>query len=116
MLDNIKLILNLKDDTYDSLIELYIKKYTNLVLAYCNIETLNSTLENIIEDKVIVKLKETISSSSDVIGNNKISSVSRGGYSVTFNVATAKTTDELMEIKLSQKDKNILNNFRKVKW
>ncbi|MBZ0626458.1 phage head-tail connector protein [Clostridioides difficile] len=116
MLDNIKLILNLKDDTYDNLIELYIKKYTTLVLAYCNIETLNSALENIIEDKVIVKLKETILSSSDTSENNKISSISRGGYSVTFNVATAKTTDELMEIKLSQKDKNILNNFRKVRW
>ncbi|AAX53468.1 hypothetical protein [Clostridium phage phi CD119] len=91
MLDNIKLILNLKDDTYDNLIELYIKKYTTLVLAYCNIETLNSALENIIEDKVIVKLKETILSSSDTSENNKISSISRGGYSVTFNVATAKT-------------------------
>ena len=114
MLDNIKLILNLKDDTYDSLIELYIKKYTTLVLAYCNIETLNSTLESIVEDKVIVKLKETVLVSS--ADNSKISSISRGGYSVNYNVATAKTTDELMEIKLSQKDKNILNNFRKVKW
>ncbi|MCC0685613.1 phage head-tail connector protein [Clostridioides sp. ZZV14-6345] len=114
MLDNIKLILNLKDDTYDSLIELYIKKYTTLVLAYCNIETLNPTLENIIEDKVIVKLKETVLVS--IADNSKISSISRGGYSVNYNVATAKTTDELMEIKLSQKDKNILNNFRKVKW
>ncbi|CZR71792.1 phage head-tail connector protein [Clostridioides difficile] len=114
MLDNIKLILNLKDDTYDSLIELYIKKYTTLVLAYCNIETLNSTLESIVEDKVIVKLKETVLVSS--ADNSKISSISRGGYSVNYNVATAKTTDELMEIKLSQKDKNILNNFRKVRW
>ncbi|HBG4733711.1 TPA: phage head-tail connector protein [Clostridioides difficile] len=115
MLDNIKLILNLKDDTYDSLIELYIKKYTTLVLAYCNIETLNSTLEGIVEDKVIVKLKETILGNSSA-DNGKISSISRGGYSVNYNVATAKTTDELMEIKLSQKDKNILNNFRKVRW
>ncbi|EGT3685967.1 TPA: phage head-tail connector protein [Clostridioides difficile] len=113
MLDNIKLILNLKDDTHDSLIELYIKKYTTLVLAYCNIETLNSTLEGIVEDKVIVKLKETVLVSS---ADNGISSISRGGYSVNYNVATAKTTDELMEIKLSQKDKNILNNFRKVRW
>lgn len=114
MLDDIKLILNLKDDTYDNLIELYIKKYTTLVLAYCNIETLNSTLEGIVEDKVIVKLKETVLVSS--ADDGKISSISRGGYSVNYNVATAKTTDELMEIKLSQKDKNILNNFRKVKW
>lgn len=115
MLDNIKLILNLKDDTHDNLIELYIKKYTALVLAYCNIETLNSTLEGIVEDKVIVKSKETILGNSST-DNGKISSISRGGYSVNYNVATAKTTDELMEIKLSQKDKNILNNFRKVRW
>ncbi|MGO0884919.1 phage head-tail connector protein [Clostridioides difficile] len=115
MLDNIKLILNLKDDTHDSLIELYIKKYTTLVLAYCNIETLNSTLEGIVEDKVVVKLKETLLSNNSA-DNGKISSISRGGYSVNYNVATAKTTDELIEIKLSQKDKNILNNFRKVRW
>ncbi|EMJ5875673.1 phage head-tail connector protein [Clostridioides difficile] len=114
MLENIKLILNLKDDTHDNLIKLYIKKYTTLVLAYCNIETLNDTLEGIVEDKVIVKLKETVLVSST--DNGKISSISRGGYSVTYNVATAKTTDELIEIKLSQKDKNILNNFRKVRW
>lgn len=119
MLENIKIILDLEDDKYDLKISLYINKYTNLILDYCNLKELNSALESFVEDKVVVILKETIlnKNSDEVSENRGVKSISRGGFSVTYNVSEAKSTNELYSISLNDDDKKILKRFIKtVMW
>ena len=51
MLENIKLILNITDDSQDNLILLYLAKVETMVVDYCNVNELTEGLESFIEDK-----------------------------------------------------------------
>ena len=57
MLENIKLILNITDDSQDNLILLYLAKVETIVIDYCNVNELTEGLESFIEDKVVSIMK-----------------------------------------------------------
>ena len=106
MLENIKLILNLIDDKYDNVIELYMSKVESLVLEYCNIKQLTAGLEGFIEDKVVSIMNLTITGG--------IKSVSRGDTKIEYNVGEAVQTSS-NGVNLTDSDKKILNTYRKVR-
>lgn len=82
MLENIKLVLDIKDTNKDGLLQYYINITTNTVLSYCNQIELNPALESVVAQIVIGKVK----------GKGEIKSKSIGDYSVTYNVAVDDLT------------------------
>ena len=106
MLENIKLILDITEDSQDKLILLYIDKITNNILSYCNINELNPALEGFIEDKVIniMKIK---------LGKMDVKSINRGDTSITYNVASA--SEYANSTNLTESEKKFLNTYRKVR-
>ena len=106
MLENIKLILDITEDSQDKLILLYIDKITNNILSYCNINELNPALEGFIEDKVIniMKIK---------LGKMGVKSINRGDTSITYNVASASEYSNSPN--LTESEKKFLNTYRKVR-
>ena len=133
MLDNIKIILGLEKNDYDTLIQLFIDKVTKRVKGYCNIDDLDSinekekdALNEFIEDKVcniiaykLSQMGENVDSSTTVTPANQgaIKSITRGSVSITYNYdsvtpeAAATTTKSSPE--LTDDEKEYLNIFRR---
>ena len=132
MLENIKLILGLEKNDYDSLITLFINKVTKRVKGYCNIENLEEiekkeqeALNEFIEDKVsniiaykLSQMGEHVDSSTTITPNrNAVQSITRGSVSITY--ATSSTTMDATSKsspELSSDEKEYLNEFRRCKF
>lgn len=127
MLNNIKFLLNIKNDSLDELIALLINKTMLNVLTYCNITELNPTLESFIENKVTYLLKDVLSkrlnigaSEEEIIEVEKdVKTISRGDTSITYNTGTNTNDDSralLEAMDLTKEDKIFLNQFRKLRF
>ena len=112
MLENIKLLLSITDDKYDSKILLYISKLEILVLDYCNVNELSLGLQSFIEDKVVSIMKPIVTGGTQNTG--EIKSISRGDTKIEYNVGEAVQTS-LNGVNLTDSDKKILNTYRKVR-
>ena len=112
MLENIRLILNLVDGSYDGLISLYISKVEAMVLEYCNVSELSKGLESFIEDKVISIVKPTITGGTQNTG--EVKAITRGDTKIEYNVGEAVQTSS-NGVNLTDSDKKILNTYRKVR-
>ena len=108
MLENIKLILNITDDSQDDLILLYLAKVETLVVDYCNINELSCGLESFIEDKVISIMKPLISGGTQNAG--EIKSISRGDTKIEYNVGEA-----VNGATLTSSDKEFLKQYRRAR-
>lgn len=127
MIDNIKFLLNIKDNSLDELIALLINKTMLNVLVYCNITELNPTLESFIENKVAYLLKDVLSKRLDIGASEEeiievekdVKSISRGDTSITYNTGTNTNDDSrslLEAMDLTKEDKIFLNQFRKLRF
>jgi hypothetical protein len=106
-LENIKIILNIKDCEYDEIILLYIKKVKNMVLDYCNLKELNCALEGFVEDKVVSIIKQKI----NIDGKEHIKAITRGDTRIEYSTDTfVNATD------FSTDDMKFLNKFRKLRF
>jgi hypothetical protein len=111
VLENIRLILNLVDSSYDGLISLYISKVEVMVLEYCNISELSKGLESFVEDKVISIVKPTITGGTQNTG--EIKAITRGDTKIEYNVGEAIQTSA--SATLTDTDKKFLNQYRKAR-
>lgn len=131
MLDNIKLLLNITNTTQDNLINLLINKATISVLSYCNRSTLNPSLENFIENKIVVILKDVFSLQNSVASSTgsgsttidaPIKSITRGDTKMEYAVTDAEsnkgssTLNILDALNLTEQDKMYLNRYRKLRF
>lgn len=107
MLENIKLLLGLNDDSKDQIILYYIDKVSDEILNYCNLEDLPSKLEWIVESKIYGILKSQFSPQS----TGEVKAVTRGDTRIEYNVATAESSD----ITLSNSEKMQCNAFRRLR-
>lgn len=108
MLENIKMLLGLSDDTKDQMIHYYISKVTDEILSYCNLDELPSKLESIVENKVYGVLKPQFSTKS----TDEVKSVSRGDTKIEYNV---NTNFEDVSLLLSNSEKMLCNAFRRLR-
>lgn len=115
MLENIKFLLNLTDDKHDKLINLYLTKMTNIVLAYCSISELNPTLESFIEDKVLSIIEPKINGGGNE-NTGEVKSISRGDTKIEYNVGEAITQTSIKGAILTEADKKFLNSFKPTSW
>ena len=136
MLENIKLILGLEKDDYDSLITLFIDKVTKRVKGYCNIEDMTEieekeqdALNEFIEDKVsniiaykLSQMGENVSSGSTELANQgAIKSITRGSVRIEYNYdsVTADTSGSSVSKsspELTDDEKEYLNAFRRCRF
>lgn len=107
LIENIKILANITGTSKDTLIEYWIKVYTDRILLYCSLEELPASLENVVEQIVAKIIKEKITNPSDA----PVKSMSRGDYSVTYAIDNSTGLDPLLiPYKLQ------LNGVRKVRW
>lgn len=112
MFENVKTILNLKDDSFDEMIRLYLSKVEAIVIEYCNVEELNEALRSFVEDKVVSIMKSKVSEGTQNTG--EIKSVSRGDTRIEYNVGDA-ITDASTGANLTSNEMTFLNKFRRVR-
>ena len=113
MLENIKLMLNISDDKYNNIIELYISKIENSILEYCNINELTLGLESFIEDKIVSIMKPIVTGGTQNTG--EIKSISRGDTKIEYNVGEAIQASS-NGVNLTDSDKKILNTYRRARY
>ena len=137
MLENIKALLNITKNDYDSLIELYIKKVTKRVKGYCNIEDFlvlpqidQDAINEFIEDKVsnimaykLSQLGENVDDSSTVTPANQgaIKSITRGSVRIEYNYDSVSTDSGGASVtksspELTDDEKEYLNQFRRCRF
>lgn len=113
MLQNIKMLLELTDNSKDELILFYIKRITDIVLSYCSLSVLNSALESFIEDKICNIIKPSLNNSNKNTG--KVKSVTRGDTRIEYNVSEGVMDTSKGSI-LTKADKEYLNSFKPNSW
>lgn len=108
MLDEIKLIVGISDNSKDTLINYYIQSITNDVNNYCNLNAIPSQLEGFIKKKVISILKYEMNEYKG------IKSIAEGDTKV--EVAIENNGAESLIYSLNDNDRRELLPFRKVKF
>ena len=137
MLENIKALLNITKNDYDSLIQLYIKKVTKRVKGYCNIEDFlvlpqidQDAINEFIEDKVaniiaykLSSLGEDIdgSGTSTPANQGAIKSITRGSVRIEYNYDSVSTDSGGASVtksspELTDDEKEYLNQFRRCRF
>ena len=111
MLENIKLILNITDDSQDNLILLYLAKVETMVVDYCNVNELTEGLESFIEDKVVSIMKPLVTGGTQNAG--EIKSISRGDTKIEYNVGDVVETSN--GATLTSSDKEFLKHYRRAR-
>ncbi|WP_333861748.1 phage head-tail connector protein [Clostridium sp.] len=114
MLENIKDVLEIIDNSKDKLINRYISKVTQKVLNYCNLKELPIELQGFVEDKVISIMQYKLQSTSSDNSSREVKSIQRGDTKIEF--ATMSEKDEKTLLNFSNLDMKELNSFRKVAW
>lgn len=114
MLENIKDVLEITDNSKDKLINRYISKVTQKVLNYCNLKELPIELQGFVEDKVISIMQYKLQSASSDKSSREVKSIQRGDTKIEF--ATISEKDEKTLLNFSNLDMKELNNFRRVAW
>lgn len=110
-LSTLKMLLGIKDDTLDNVLQVYLSMTKNAILNYCNIKELPSALNYTLCQMTVDAYRENDSKNKvgSVVGN--VSSVSEDGRTVSFSSGD--------EIKASIEDKitkrtHELNRYRKL--
>lgn len=83
-LDNVKLLLNIKDDTLDNVLTFYIDTTIQSILNYCNISDLPSDLNYIVCTMTADTYREVVltNKTGEVVGNVK--KITEGDRTVDF--------------------------------
>ncbi len=118
LLDRVKFIMKITDDSRDAEIQYCIDEITTSVLAYCNQITLEKEMESFVVNKVATMIGCNFSfSKCSTESNRKIASISRGGMSITY----ADSKNEGGEsgysnsLILSEEEKKILKKYRRLR-
>ena len=113
-IENIKIILNITDESLDSYLEFCENNITNKILDRCNIEIIPERLNTLIQEFLI----EQYNINKEGIGEGKkvVSSVSDNGQSVSFQTIggvsnVSQNVDEFLDRNMS-----ILVAYRKMRW
>ena len=111
MLENIKMILNIQDDSKDNIIKYYIKRFREKVLSYCH---LKDVPEEFIEEKVVSVVTIIIQNEQMKKEKKDIKSIQRGDTKIEFNSLEEKSINSLLVF--TNDDIRELKNFRRVEW
>ena len=112
MLEKLKILLGIQDNSKDYVLQLTIDIVTDMVLNYCHIKEIPSGLENIVVSMCIDKYRAENYGQENSEG--KVKSISEGDVSVSFSSAFSVSENPSMEFLKNYKSQ--LNIYRKVVW
>ncbi len=112
MLEKLKILLGIEDDSKDFILQFTINTITDMVLNYCHIKEIPSGLENIVICMCIDKYRAENYGQENSEGTVK--SISEGDVSVSFGSAFSTSENPSMEFLKNYKSQ--LNIYRKVGW
>lgn len=118
LLDRVKFIMKITDDSRDAEIQYYIDEVTTSVLGYCNQITLEKEMESLVVNKVATMIGGNFSfSQGSTESNRKIASISRGGMSITYADSTTEggNSGYSNSLMLSEEEKKILKKYRRLR-
>lgn len=127
MLEEVKMLLNLTDDSKDNLINYYLNKVDIMVRDYCNIPT-DEELNTPLQDFIIFKVAAIVgsgmnfgtgsASASGVDSSAKVKSISRGDTTITFGDRGVGVTENGYSTTLyfNKDEKSTLNRQRRFKF
>lgn len=87
MLENIKMLLGIDNDSKDILINYWIDYYTKMVLKYCHLIYLEVDLQSIVEQMVVARLGALALGKNTGVEEKTpdgVRSITRGDYSITY--------------------------------
>ena len=112
MLEKLKILLGIEDNSKDYVLQLTIDIVTDMVLNYCHIKEIPSGLENVVVSMCIDKYRDENYGQENSEGTVK--SISEGDVSVSFGSAFSISENPSMEFLKNYKSQ--LNIYRKVVW
>lgn len=112
MLEKLKILLGIEDNSKDYVLQLTIDIVTDMVLNYCHIKEIPSGLENVVVSMCIDKYRAENYGQENSEG--KVKSISEGDVSVSF--ASAFSVSENPSMEFLKNYKSQLNIYRKVVW
>ena len=112
MLEKLKILLGIEDNSKDFVLQLTIDIVTDMVLNYCHIKEIPSGLENVVVSMCIDKYRAENYGQENSEGTVK--SISEGDVSVSFG--SAFSTSENPSIEFLKNYKSQLDIYRKVVW
>lgn len=112
MLEKLKILLGIEDNSKDYVLQLTIDIVTDMVLNYCHIKEIPSGLENIVVSMCIDKYRAENYGQENSEG--KVKSISEGDVSVSFGSAFSISENPSMEFLKNYKSQ--LDIYRKVVW
>lgn len=112
MLEKLKILLGIEDNSKDYVLQLTIDIVTDMVLNYCHIKEIPSGLENIVVSMCIDKYRAENYGQENSEG--KVKGISEGDVSVSFGSAFSISENPSMEFLKNYKSQ--LNIYRKVVW
>ncbi|OUQ56336.1 hypothetical protein B5E58_10840 [Tyzzerella sp. An114] len=112
MLEKLKILLGIEDNSKDYVLQLTIDIVTDMVLNYCHIKEIPSGLENVVVSMCIDKYRAENYGQENSEG--KVKSISEGDVSVSFGSAFSISENPSMEFLKNYKSQ--LNIYRKVVW
>ena len=112
MLEKLKILLGIEDNSKDYVLQLTIDIVTDMVLNYCHIKEIPSGLENVVVSMCIDKYRAENYGQENSEG--KVKSISEGDVSVSFG--SAFSISENPSMKFLKNYKSQLNIYRKVVW
>lgn len=112
MLEKLKILLGIQDNSKDYVLQLTIDIVTDMVLNYCHIKEIPSGLENIVVSMCIDKYRAENYGQENSEG--KVKSISEGDVSVSFGSAFSVSENPSMEFLKNYKSQ--LDIYRKVVW
>lgn len=118
LLDRVKFIMKITDDSRDAEIQYYLDEVTTSVLAYCNKDILEKEMESLVVNKVATMIGGNFSfSQGSTESNRKIASISRGGMSITYADSTTEggNSGYSNSLMLSEEEKKILKKYRRIR-
>lgn len=112
MLEKLKILLGIEDNSKDYVLQITIDIVKDMVLNYCNIKEIPSGLESVVIAMCIDKYRAESYGQENSEGTVK--SISEGDVSVSFGSAFSISENPSMEFLKNYKSQ--LNIYRKVVW
>lgn len=95
MLEKLKLLLGIADGSKDNVLQFVLDSVTDMVLNYCNIDSLPEKLENTVLSMCVDKYRADCLGQETTQGNVK--NITEGDVSVSFGSAYSSADNPAME-------------------
>lgn len=106
--------INASDTSKDIIINYWIDYYSKMVLKYCHIDSLNTDLENIIEQMIVIKLGG-FGSGGTILEEHKgdVKSITRGDYQIVYKDSIVDKQTSILLDKIAMQFQGQLNLYRR---